>query len=82
MTKRVSFSGGKSNAPPENERSAVHCDVASPARFELTTFRLGGGRSILLSYGDMMVCLGAFFCGGPSMHAARAGPADRGMRRL
>ena len=26
--------------------------MASPARFELTTFRLGGGRSILLSYED------------------------------
>ena len=24
----------------------------SPGRFELPTFRLGGGRSILLSYGD------------------------------
>ena len=25
--------------------------LASPARFERATFRLGGGRSILLSYG-------------------------------
>lgn len=27
--------------------------LASPARFERATFRLGGGRSILLSYGDI-----------------------------
>ena len=27
--------------------------LASPARFERATFRLGGGRSILLSYGRM-----------------------------
>ncbi len=30
-----------------------HCLVASPARFERATFRLGGGCSILLSYGDI-----------------------------
>ena len=28
-------------------------DLAHPARFELTAYRLGGGRSILLSYGCM-----------------------------
>ena len=28
--------------------------VARPARFELTAFRLGGGRSILLSYGRIV----------------------------
>ena len=27
--------------------------LALPARFERATFRLGGGRSILLSYGDI-----------------------------
>ncbi len=27
--------------------------VAAPARFERTTYRLGGGCSILLSYGAM-----------------------------
>lgn len=27
--------------------------LAFPGRFELPTFRLGGGRSILLSYGNM-----------------------------
>ena len=27
--------------------------LARPARFERATFRLGGGRSILLSYGDI-----------------------------
>ncbi len=26
-----------------------------PARFERTTYRLGGGRSILLSYGSMLI---------------------------
>ena len=35
--------------------------MASPARFERATFRLGGERSILLSYGEMGMCL---FCRG------------------
>ena len=39
------------------QKTFVFWALASPARFELTTFRLGGGRSILLSYGDMLICL-------------------------
>ena len=31
--------------------------MASPGRFELPAFRLGGERSILLSYGDMICAL-------------------------
>ena len=34
--------------------------LASPARFELTAFRLGGERSILLSYGDRFLCQSLF----------------------
>ena len=30
----------------------LRCKLALPARFERATFRLGGGRSILLSYGS------------------------------
>ena len=46
----------KSNGPNSDKRVRIGTVVqmASPARFELTTFRLGGGRSILLSYGDIL----------------------------
>ena len=37
MTERVSLSGGKSNAPPENERSVVYCDVVELRGFEPLT---------------------------------------------
>ena len=30
--------------------------MAFPARFERAAFRLGGGRSILLSYGNIITC--------------------------
>ena len=35
-------------------RDFSRVNLASPAGFEPTTFRLGGGRSILLSYGDII----------------------------
>ena len=38
---------------PENPVRTFRPDMALPARFERATFRLGGGRSILLSYGDI-----------------------------
>ena len=34
-------------------RDFSRVNLASPAGFEPTTFRLGGGRSILLSYRDL-----------------------------
>ena len=36
-------------------RDFSRVDMASPARFERATFRLGGERSILLSYGDTVL---------------------------
>ncbi len=36
-------------------RDLLTAGVASPARFERTAFRLGGERSILLSYGDIYI---------------------------
>ena len=33
-------------------RRKIYCNMALPARFERATFRLGGGCSILLSYGS------------------------------
>ena len=38
---------------PENPVRTFRPDMALPARFERATFRLGGGRSILLSYGSV-----------------------------
>ncbi len=35
-------------------RDFSRIDMASPAGFEPTAFRLGGERSILLSYGDII----------------------------
>ncbi len=39
---------------PENPVRTFRPDMALPARFERATFRLGGGCSILLSYGSML----------------------------
>ena len=36
-------------------RDFSRVNLASPAGFEPTTFRLGGGRSILLSYGSIFI---------------------------
>ena len=61
---RLLFSEGE-QAPPEqptpNPKSKpplwVVFPLASPARFERAAFRLGGERSILLSYGDKYAVL-------------------------
>ena len=37
------------------------CNLASPARLERAAFRLGGGCSIQLSYGDVSLLFYAFF---------------------
>lgn len=40
-----------------HKEQPIYCRlVAFPAGFEPTAFRLGGGRSILLSYGNMFWC--------------------------
>ena len=41
------------NAKKDGGGKTTTIFLASPARFERATFRLGGGRSILLSYGDI-----------------------------
>lgn len=45
--------------------------MASPARFERAAFRLGGERSILLSYGDRYEFLKCFGNGRPAIRAGR-----------
>ena len=42
---------------PENPVRTFRPDMALPARFERATFRLGGGCSILLSYGSIAIKL-------------------------
>lgn len=43
---------GKERREPSKTK-APGVQMASPARFERAAFRLGGERSILLSYGDI-----------------------------
>ncbi len=45
----------KLKTPPKDIRNFYSGVLASPARFERTAFRLGGERSILLSYGDIYI---------------------------
>ena len=51
-------SGIRKAGTPGNPRGCGCFVLASPARFERAAFRLGGERSILLSYGDKVTGAG------------------------